>query len=171
MTSTPARPQPAPPQRPAPRQQPRNPGWPVLQGLCVTVAVLGQGILAYAPITAIAANTVLALTLAVTATILSTASAYTAGRVWNHHRPAALAMALSWALLGAALSTCWYLIPDITGPEIAASAAAAEYAQALEKLQITYHLRALLYAALYTGTGALTILWAAHHSPRRTHPC
>lgn len=164
MTTTPARPQPASPQRPAPRP-PRNPGAPVLQGLCVSVAVLGQGILAYAPITALAANTVLALTLALTATILSTASAYTAGRIWNKHRPAALAMALSWALLGIALTTCWYLIPEITGPEIAMSATPAEYAQALEKFQTTYHLRALLYAALYTGTGALTTLWAANRHP------
>lgn len=170
MTTTPARPHPASPQRPAPRHQPRTPGWPVLQGLCVALAVLGQGILAYAPITAIAANTVLALTLAVSATILSTASAYAAGRIWNDRRTAALAMVLSWALLGAALSTCWYLIPDITGPDAAMFTTAAEHAQALEKFQTTYHLRALLCAALYTGTGALTILWAAHHSPRRTHP-
>jgi hypothetical protein len=131
---------------------------------------LGQGILAYAPITAIAANTILVLTLALSATILSIASAYTAGWIGNHHRPAALAMALSWALLGAALTTCWYLIPDITGPAAAMFTSAAEHAQALEKLQTTYHLRALLYAALYTGTGALTMLWAHRHTTPRTHP-
>ncbi|KQR80357.1 hypothetical protein ASF98_18865 [Arthrobacter sp. Leaf337] len=134
----------------------------------MALAVLGQGILAYAPITAIAANTVLALTLAVSATIHSTATAYAAGRIWNDRRPAALAMALSWALLGAALSTCWYLIPDITGPDTAIFTTATEHAQALEKLQTTYHLRALLYAALYTGTGALTILWAHRHTTTNT---
>lgn len=167
MTTTPARPHQASPQRPAPRQL-RKPRWPVLQGLCVTVAVLGQGILAYAPITAIAANTILALTLALSATILSTASAYAAGRIWNDRRRAALAMTLSWAFLGAALSTCWFLIPDITGPDAAMFTTATEHAQALEKLQTTYHLRALLYAALYTGAGALTMLWAHRHTTTNT---
>lgn len=79
-------------------------------------------------------------------------------------------MALSWALIGAALSTCWYLIPDITGPEAATSITAAEYAQALEKLRTSFHLGALLFAALYTGTGALTLLWGHRHATTPNHP-
>lgn len=171
MTTTPARPQPASPGQPARRAPAPGPlqgtGWHALQKLCVAIAVIGQGILAYAPFAVFIANPVLALAVAVSITVISAFAAYLAGQLWKVHRWAALALGILWALVGAALGACQFLVPDILPLDVAIGTTAIEYAQVMDSYRSTHAALAMLFAALYTGTGALTAAWAHRDAAKR----
>jgi hypothetical protein len=150
-----------------------EPVWSTVQGLCVAGAVLGLGILSYAPLISIIANPFLALVLAMTAALISAATAYAAGLTWTPHRSAALAMALIWALTGVGLTACRLFLPGIVPLGATFDTTAAEYAQDMAEYQMASSALAVLYAALYTGAGALTMTWArrarrAHHPGNNT---